>query len=424
MCEDVCRSIFGAMFWAPEKFGEVAGVLRADLFPPGLFQDAIEKAHELHAEGISPTQGNLSASFPEGSDLLLIPAAYGDLRFLAKRLAESRMVAIWDRFAAEVGKDADPFKKIKAVEEALNECNGIIGLHSRPDKGRLLDEYIQYLSESASGSVQRIPTPLPTLTWMLQGGFRPGDLSFLGGLPGSGKTSLMLLLAIHAAKQGTKVSIIEGEMPSSEIHERLHGILSGEDISLIRRGQSGMSGVDFAGKLYGLPLNVVPMRDRTLDVLLSRLRDEISRGAQFLAVDYLQVFTPKGKHDDEFSQIKKLSEALRQLALANGVHILVLSSLNRNELGASRLTLGSLYGSSQLGHDCSVAMLLGAAVDDAEEMRSTSRRVKLTIAKNRSGARGDVPLHYDLASQRFAEEVGADPGIGFTQKVEEVGHGF
>ena len=81
------------------------------------------------------------------------------------------------------------------------------------------------------------------------------------------------------------------------------------------------------------------------------------------------------------------------------------SSLNRSESGLDegKLSLHSLYGSSSLGHDASVVLLLAGKQNDHAELMLPLRTVTLTVAKARNDARGDLAIEFRLDSQMMRE---------------------
>ena len=194
------------------------------------------------------------------------------------------------------------------------------------------------------------------------------------------------------------------------MYERLNGLWTGEDIDTIRTGKEfDRLSETFMSELVTLPLHIVPAFDRDPYSLSSLIDFWANEGAKLIVADYLQVFAGKGRQaNDEFYNIKKVSESLRGRALRHNIHLLVLSALNRNEARSDRLTLNSFYGSSGLGHDCSVAMLLTGEQQDKHEMIKREREVTLSVVKNRGGIRGDIYLNFHLSNQRI-EEVKARP---------------
>lgn len=428
--EQLERDILAAIIGNPKAFFEHKKALPIAFFVNPIHRRIMEGISGCVEAGVDidlvniATVGKLK---PEEIALLseLQPSLYGDLGVLAKALAEE---VIREKFIAwrdKITLDADVFELLAQVEAIQNEAAEIVAANSRKDKLDLLREFCEYVLTNSEKGVQRIPTPFPTLSRMLKGGFEPGGFTLLGGTPGSGKTSFMLSLALYAAKTGVKTSFIEGEMPANEIFERCNGIQAGVDIAEVRNGaRYSELTKQFVSDFYGLPLEIVPLYDRTLDALVSEIRRQVYNGAKFVFVDYLQVFTPKMKSSDEFFEIKKTSENLRGLALQNGVHLFVATSLNRSERQAERLTLNSFYGSSGLGHDCSVGMILSGEQSDWEEYVNPERTVLLHVVKNRSGPRGEIALKFYLSSQRFEELTEVSERDGVFEERDNGEHGF
>lgn len=275
---------------------------------------------------------------------------------------------------------------------------------TRKNKSRQLDEFVDYIEENKV-ELKRIKTPFPTLDTMLAGGFVKGSFVLVGGTAGSGKTSLMIQMALTAAQHGVKTYFIEGEMTELEIYERAIGILTGEDIDEIRIGEHATSTLDAIDRILKMPFELLIDTKRNLKNIVSEIEIAIANGFEYIFVDYLQVFSDKSGRSaqDEFMNIKKVSEGLRQVALKNNITLVVASMLNRNE-GEKKLGLASFYGSSGLAHDCSQALILQGSQDDKEVARR-AREIVLSMVKNRSGIRGDIHLLYHLASQKMVEAI-------------------
>jgi replicative DNA helicase len=423
------REIVGSIFYHPSLYPAVRRALSPDLFADGLCRKIVASIRQCAESDVEINRMNAAMlgkfSPEEISQILGIPDGTGDLEILSKRLAEEWMLSRYLLLREKIREDADAFEVMREVQAAEAECAELIARHRRPAKEDLLSEYLAYLEANRKQGMRRIPTGIPTLDRMLMGGLTPGDLSMIGGTPGSGKTSLMLQMALQAAKAGTQVGFIEAEMPVNDALSRLEGIDRHQvtTVDRVRLGENLEESREWLSKLWELPLDIVPLYDRTGEALSATLQHVIASGARLVFVDYLQVFTPKGKAEDEYSRIKALSEKLRQAALQSGVHVCVASSLNRSETKSDRLTLNSFYGSSQLGHDSSVAILLEGPQKDVEELMTQQRTVELRVVKNREGVRGSVTLTFHLASQHF-EEVEARPdAVGFRERGNGQEHG-
>ncbi len=404
--EQLERDILAAIIARPEALASVRNAVRPEHFRHykrivGEILAAFEQGLKFDFATIA-VAGKLSSS--ELAELCGIqPSFSANLPVLLRALAEEVIRDEAMNLKAAINPERDAFELIDAVAEFQRNAEGIITANTRPDKVSILNAYVEHCLKREEG--ERIPVPFPTLGKMLHGGFAPGGFTLLGGTPGSGKTSFMLALALHAAQSGTRVAFIEGEMTAQEVLERLNGAFTGEDIASVGRPENyGRLIKPFVSKFFDLPFELVPLYDRTLERLTSEVVAQVHRGARILFADYLQVFPPtRDRHADEFTEIRETSRRLRTLALQHGVHLFVASSLNRSEVRMDKLSLNSFYGSSGLGHDCSVGLILSSEQSDLQELVSPERNVTLHVVKNRSGPRGDITLKFHLRSQRFVE---------------------
>ena len=299
-------------------------------------------------------------------------------------------------------KHEDCFEAQDEMQKLNLEITQLISSHTRKTKETQLNDFEKYLSDNQTKGYKRIKTPFPTLNKMLSGGFSLGAFVLVGGVPGSGKTSLMLQIALDAAVDGWKVHFIEAEMSETEIFERCCGILTESDIDKLRCGQGYAAGA--IAQLQALPIDFHFDYKRTLSNLINEVELAAVNGASLVIVDYLQVYGERGKTaQDDFLSIKKVSESLRQIALKYNLVLIVASSLNRNEISTTKPGLNSLYGSSGLGHDCSQAILLHGEQCDEKEINSRKRDMLLLVVKNRTGVRGEIALKYYLDSQKMVE---------------------
>jgi len=413
--EELEKDIIGAIIARPEKLASVRNAVKPEHFRH--YRRIVEAIVTAFEQGLKLDTVNIYTvgKLPQDEVVKLTsiePSYSTDLPKLLRALAEEIIREEAMNLKRAITPERDAFELIDEVGAFLRKAEGIISANTRPDKLDILGRYIEHCQKRDNR--ERIPTPFPTLNRMLYGGLSAGGFTLLGGIPGSGKTSLMLALALHAAQNGTRTAFIEGEMPENEILERLNGIFTGEDIAKCRLPENYERLVaPFISKLYDLPLEIIPLYDRTLERLTSEVVAQVHLGAKLVFVDYLQVYTPKRdyspkrerahKSTDEFMEIWDAGKRLRALALQHGVHLFVASSVNRSEAKADKLSLNSYFGSSGLGHDCSVGLILGGEQSDLQELIHPERNTVLNVAKNRSGPRGEIALRFHLRSQRFDE---------------------
>lgn len=81
-----------------------------------------------------------------------------------------------------------------------------------------------------------IPTGLPTVDALLDGGLRPGKLTLVCGLSQSGMTTMLDTIAAQAIRQQTPTVLADLETPSRVRLTRLSAALSGVPFTAIRDG--------------------------------------------------------------------------------------------------------------------------------------------------------------------------------------------
>ncbi|MDI6804874.1 MAG: DnaB-like helicase C-terminal domain-containing protein [Bacteroidota bacterium] len=346
------------------------------------------------------TVGNLSNQDVCGlAEISSLECSSRNLGLFVRKLTELVIKEKINNF--KLKKTEDVFDEQSEMQRINLEISQLFNSHTRKPKDTMLNDFEKYLEVNQAG-IKRIKTPFPTLTRMLSGGFSPGSFVLVGGVPGSGKTSLLLQIAISAAMQNYKIHFIESEMAESEIFERCCGILTETDIDKLRCGQEYAAAA--IAQLQQLPIEFHFDYKRTLSNLINEVELAAVNGASLVIVDYLQVYGERSKtSSDEFLSIKKVSEQLRQIALKYNFVLIVASSLNRNEITSNKPGLNSLYGSSGLGHDCSQGILLYGEQQDEKEMIKSERSLTLRVVKNRTGVRGDIALKYFLDSQKMVE---------------------
>lgn len=256
---------------------------------------------------------------------------------------------------------------------------------------------LQHVGESLTAALAEIDspragisTPFAALNHIVVGGFRPGELIYLGARPGVGKTAMALEMARHAAKQGVRVAIVSREMLAAALARRMiaqEGRIPASDLKLGRVDRAAAASA--ASRLADLPIWISDSARSLADV--ARATDAVPGGAQLLICDYLQLIQAPREIRDRRLQVESVSQGLKALALARQVPILCLSSLSRPPSGSSpEPSLASLRESGELEHDADiVAFLHRPSADD-----DGANEVVLIVAKNRDGGIGRARLTF------------------------------
>ena len=253
-----------------------------------------------------------------------------------------------------------------------------------------------------AGPVPALRTPFPTLNAMLAGGFRPGELVYLGGKPGSGKTLIALLIAREAASDGNGIVIISREMVNTAITSRILSQTSKISATRLRSGLLLPGEFDlvraFSAKLGKLP---IWMTDKALTLMdIEKITNEFRQQPPIgcLVVDYLQLLRASPEITDSRQIVEAISLGLKTIAVSMRIPVICISSLTRGtgpDRGTKKPDLSDLRNSGQLEFDADVVLLLSRQQGDAV--------AELNVAKNREGATGAFDLVFDDDAINFAE---------------------
>lgn len=274
--------------------------------------------------------------------------------------------------------------RTKSREELAVQADGEVA----SDIAAVADDWIE---ERRTGFAQPIPTPIPTLSRWMNGGFRPGTLTYLAARPGLGKSALAVQCGLWAARRGKRSLIVSLEMMNTEVFLRMIAQEGQHDGSMLMsedavRDQNVLATVGQLKRFAGL----VKMYDRPVGVPGMKRLIEVHQPDLFI-LDYLQITDVDKGQRDRRVQIEQISKELKVgMAKAYRIPVLALSSLSR--LGDSkRPGLHNLRESGQLEHDCDTAIFMHAEEDDREMV---DRPIEIIVDKNRGGRLGSFKAKF------------------------------
>jgi len=194
------------------------------------------------------------------------------------------------------------------------------------------------------------------------GGIQPGDLVWLAGEPGIGKTWSLTQMTLSFAK-ASPGALISMEMSNKAIVRRALSGMSGMRIKSMRSGfglPSNWREVfgDTAGELEHLPIYI---SDRTIttdhlrSVLKALKRD---RDISWFAVDYALLFLDTA--ENEIARTEIISRNLKHICTDFGLAGVVLQSVTKTGMdgnGNARAKSG-MRGSGQMLHDADLILFL------------------------------------------------------------------
>jgi archaellum biogenesis ATPase FlaH len=183
----------------------------------------------------------------------------------------------------------------------------------------------------------QVSTGWPQVDRLLYGGFSRGELNIFAGGSGSGKSLVMMNIALNWVQMG-----LHGVYISLELSEELTGLRTAAmltDMSTkdIRKDKSTAAlKIKMVGKKAGsYQVKALPAQSNINDIRAFLKEYQIKTGhkVDFMMVDYLDLLMPvsaKVSPNDLFVKDKYVSEELRNLAKELGILLVTASQLNRS----------------------------------------------------------------------------------------------
>jgi len=288
--------------------------------------------------------------------------------------------------------------------------------------GQILEDYEGGISAflDPSKRIKGISTGFAKLDEMT-GGLHGGDLCIIAGRPSMGKTALALNIAQHVSlKLKQTVAVFSLEMSQESLLTRMLCAAARVDSQRFRAGyltQEERRKLNHSlHELVEAPLYIddtsgVHLMD--MHAKLRRLQQERKLG--LVIVDYLQLMTAHGRHENRNQEVSSLSRGMKMLAKELNVPVMVLSQLSRaveTRQGDHRPQLSDLRESGSIEQDADVVAFIFREEVYHREREDLRGLAELIVAKQRNGPVGTVNLVYLHAQTKFenrAEDTGELP---------------
>ena len=294
------------------------------------------------------------------------------------------------------------------VEAAIDQVEATLLALRRDSRDRLrhLSSYLQELFGAGRiETPQSVPTDFPSLDRLLDG-LQRSDLIIVGARTGIGKSSLLLTLALNAAKQHDRhVGIFSLEMSGVQIAQRLTAMESGINLQRLRTGNLEDDDWSFIGRASDELSQAGIWIDDTPAISISNIRAKARRlmaqhGLDLLIVDYLQLITNPGRHENRNLEIGVITRGLKSLARELNVPIVVASQLSRKIEYRSdkRPLLADLRESGSIEMDADVVIFIHR---ESSAEQAVSSLTQLSVAKQRNGPTGEVAVVWKPQTAQF-----------------------
>jgi replicative DNA helicase len=316
---------------------------------------------------------------------------------------------------------------MRELDQALSQTR------ARVETCFAIEESAQRALDAYSKNEKGLPTGLGDLD-KLTGGLFPGEITFLGGRPGSGKTSLASVIGLNLAKAGHPVLMFSLEMPDIPVAQRVlsslcyftptdkipyfrfrNGLLSESDLERLRNAKQRLDQVPFyIESRPALTLAEINARTRKLQATLEA---ESKGRIALIIIDYLTLirFSDRWKGQRVY-EVAEASAGLKELGRSMDCHMLVLAQLNRavESRDDKRPQLADFRESGSLEQDADNAWFAyreeyyverepdysdpEKAADKEKRLEACKNKMEVILAKQRMGAAGTASLFCDIGS--------------------------
>ena len=181
-----------------------------------------------------------------------------------------------------------------------------------------------------------IRTGFQSIDTAIPNGFAPGNLIYMLGFPGHGKSFLTQLFATRAYEQDVSPMIINLEMSDKDVRDRAYTTLNpgGFNLSDLQRAEVDFD--DFRSfakkKLTGPKFMIVGAGGLSSSLTPAQIQGKIDQykpGIVF--IDYVQLMSDNAHSKEMTPKMFNISKELKQLAVANNVAIVAVTTVSRGQ---------------------------------------------------------------------------------------------
>jgi KaiC/GvpD/RAD55 family RecA-like ATPase len=374
---------------------------------------------------------------PENFDRSLRPAA----EFIKQHSSEFKTMPVAEQISAATGiklahipdlnndhftwfmEEFEGFTKRQELERAILKAADMLEKGEFDPVEKLIKDAVQisltkdmgtdYFDDPKSrinryfNSGGQVSTGWPSVDRVLYGGFSRGELNIFAGGSGSGKSLVMMNIALSWLHQGLSGVYISLELSEELCALRTDAMLSGMSTKDIRRD---MDQAELKVKLYSKKsgqyrIKALPAQSNINDIRAYLKEVQIQTGIKvdFVMVDYLDLLMPvsaKVSPNDLFVKDKYVSEELRNLAKELNVLLVTASQLNRSAVEEVEFDHSHISGG--ISKINTADNVFGIFTSRAMKERG---RYQIQCMKSRSstGVGQKIDLEYNIETMRITD---------------------
>lgn len=319
------------------------------------------------------------------------------------------------------------------IAEAQQAMADLRDLDTGEPKYRRLDQWMGDAANTVNDKHQGLIPDWPSFGLAdldeLVDGIRAKKITIIGGLPGSGKTTLALQAAQHnAIRRNDPWLVFSLEMPGEELGLRAIASLGGIDLHRLSKpaGNRGMRDEDWnrmvgaVAQANGAPLFVVEDPVQTPSSIRAEARRcQREHGLGGIVVDYLQLVKAESKGRSRSEEVGAISKAFLRISKEFDIPVVLLSQLNRDSTkrAGKKPQSSDLRDSGEVEADASCIILVHRDMDTEEGQNGLT---EMLMTKCRHARVGSCIVQQQGQYGRFIDFEGREP----TQEEVEMNRPF
>lgn len=404
------RDIYEA-FLALWELGEPADLIT--------LTDELARTGKLDHVGGTPYVSSLANQVPTSANI----EHYGHI--VERTAILRRLIHTAGQIAAVAYTEPDALTALDTARTLLNEVSARHARRGGLWHGEAINLYLaETLEVLERGEVQGVLSGDPRVDAHCLG-FKPGELVYMAGRPGSGKSTVAAQWAYNIAEACSTrggpgmVEWITLEMDATQIVGRLLSSLGSIPNGVMRAnfrrpdGQIAQSTYEYMTRLAQAERDRMGRRIHYTDhpIKMSQVRDLLIRqvgehGCVCAVVDYLGLVEPENARADNYQRISDMSRQLKQVARELRIPIICLLQLNRETEKRlnKRPMVSDLRDSGQLEQDADwifgiyrhASYFPRRAEADRAQGGSLGKLLELSVLKARAGKAGvTIPVQFE-----------------------------
>lgn len=230
-----------------------------------------------------------------------------------------------------------------------------------------------------------------------------GDVTVIGARPAVGKSAFVTQIIRNLSAAGKRGAFYNLEMSEKQIYERMLSAETGINLKRIRKAKAYWRDEHAKVSVANNKIGSYKVMIRSGAVKVSEIRSECRHlEIDYLVIDYLQLIRSDIRYANRVSEVGDISKSIKAMAMELGVHVFLLSQLNRaSEMKSTKEpTMAELRESGDVEQDASAVILIWNTSEDDYSRKGAK------IEKNRQGELGKVPLLFNGATMKFSESDG------------------